>query len=112
VSVTTLSNCPQGLSGPTWGLFGAGDSSSRAPSGLLVPAGGHILLGSDRRTLPLTGVAAVDLFITDLAVSTCDRHGGSGLTLIELAPDVTLDNVRDKTAAPLALGPTLAGDTQ
>ena len=66
----------------------------------------------ERCTLPLTGVAAVDLVITDLAVFTCDSHGGSGLTLIELAPGVLLDDVCNKTAAPFALGPTLAGDTQ
>ena len=66
----------------------------------------------ERCTLPLTGVAAVDLVITDLAVFTCDHHGGSGLTLIELAPGVLLDDVRNKTAAPFALGPTLAGDTR
>ena len=39
-------------------------------------------------------------------------NGGSGLTLIELALDVLLDDVRKTTAAPFALGPTLAGDTQ
>ena len=66
----------------------------------------------ERCTLPLTGVAAVDLVITDLAVFQCDRHGGSGLTLIELAPDVSLDEIRKKTAAAFALDPTLAGDTQ
>ena len=50
-------------------------------------------------TLPLTGIAAVDLVITNLAVFECDRHGGGGLTLIELAPDVTLDDVHAKTGA-------------
>jgi 3-oxoacid CoA-transferase subunit B len=51
--------------------------------------------------LPLTGKAVVDLIITDLAVIECDKKRG-GLRLIELAPDVTLDEVRAKTAAPIA----------
>ncbi|MBW6522665.1 3-oxoacid CoA-transferase subunit B [Sphingomonas sp. RHCKR47] len=50
-------------------------------------------------TLPLTGVAAVDLVITNLGVFTCDRHGGGGLTLTELAPDVSLHAVRERTGA-------------
>ena len=39
-------------------------------------------------------------------------NDGLGLTLIDLAPDVVLDDVRKTIAAPFALGPTLAGDTQ
>ena len=60
----------------------------------------------DRCTLPLTGVAAVDLIITNLGVFECDRHNGGGLTLIELAPDVTLDEVFEKTAASVLTGLT------
>jgi len=52
-----------------------------------------------RCTLPLTGAGVVDLVITDLAVLAVDKHGQGGLTLIELAPDVTLDELRAKTAA-------------
>lgn len=48
-------------------------------------------------TLPLTGRACVDLVITDLAVFSIDR--GSSMTLLELAPGVSLDEVRAKTAA-------------
>jgi 3-oxoacid CoA-transferase subunit B len=40
----------------------------------------------------------VDLVITDLAVFSIDRHGG-GMTLIELAPGVTLDEIASKTEA-------------
>jgi 3-oxoacid CoA-transferase subunit B len=50
-------------------------------------------------TLPLTGKACVDQVITDLCVFDLDRKG-DGLTLIELAPGVTLDEVRAKTEAP------------
>jgi len=47
-------------------------------------------------TLPLTGKNCVHLVITDLAVF---EIGATGMTLIELAPDVTLDEVRAKTEA-------------
>jgi 3-oxoacid CoA-transferase subunit B len=50
--------------------------------------------------LPLTGVRVVDRVITDLAVFDVDKKGGSGLTLIELAPGVTLEEVKTKTEAP------------
>jgi 3-oxoacid CoA-transferase subunit B len=51
-----------------------------------------------RCTLPLTGAHVVDLVITDLGVFSIDRHGG-GMTLIELAPGVTLDEIKNKTQA-------------
>src|ERR1700754_3252621 len=50
-------------------------------------------------TLPLTGAKVVDLVITDLGVFTIDKHGSSGMALIELAPDVTLDEIAAKTEA-------------
>ena len=49
-------------------------------------------------SLPLTGKDCVDMVITDLAVFTLER-GKSGLTLIELAPGITLDEVKAKTEA-------------
>ncbi len=48
-------------------------------------------------TLPLTGKACVDLIVTDLCVMACDKPG---LRVIELAPGVTLDEIRAKTGAP------------
>ena len=51
-----------------------------------------------RCTLPLTGAACVDRVITDLCVFDLDRRGG-GMTLLELAPQVTLDEVMSMTEA-------------
>jgi len=59
-----------------------------------------------RCNLPLTGAAVVDMVITDLGVFTLDRHGG-GLTLIELAPDVTLEHVKSQTDASFKVANTL-----
>jgi 3-oxoacid CoA-transferase subunit B len=53
-------------------------------------------------TLPLTGAGVVDLLITDLGVFEIDRRGG-GVTLSELAPGVTVDDVRAKTEADFAV---------
>lgn len=50
-------------------------------------------------TLPLTGQKVVDLVVTDLAVFTIDKNGSGGMTLIELADGVTLDDVKAKTEA-------------
>ncbi|MFT3998249.1 MAG: CoA transferase subunit B [Asticcacaulis sp.] len=49
-------------------------------------------------TLPLTGAGVVNLIISTLGVFEV-KPDGSGLTLIELAPDVTLDEITSKTEA-------------
>jgi len=49
-------------------------------------------------TLPLTGKNVVDMIITDLAVFQRANHL-SPFKLIELAPGVTADEVREKTGA-------------
>ncbi len=62
----------------------------------------------ERCSLPLTGAGVVDMIITDLCVMTCDKANGGGLTLVELAPDVTLDEVKAKTQATFVVAPALA----
>ena len=57
--------------------------------------------------LPLTGTQVVDMLITDLGVYEIDRKSGRA-TLIELAKDVTLDGVREKTEASFNVTPGLA----
>lgn len=49
-------------------------------------------------TLPLTGTGVIDRIITDLCVMDVVE---GGLKVIELAPGVTLDEVREKTEATL-----------
>jgi 3-oxoacid CoA-transferase subunit B len=49
-------------------------------------------------TLPLTGRKVVDLIITDLAVIACDKREG-GLILVELAPNITMEELNAKTGA-------------
>jgi len=41
----------------------------------------------------------VDMVITDLGVFAIDKKGGSGMTLLELAPGVSEEEIRGKTQA-------------
>jgi 3-oxoacid CoA-transferase subunit B len=54
-----------------------------------------------RCALPLTGAGVVNMVITDLGVFAIDKQG---MTLVELAPDVTLDEIRAKTDAGFTVG--------
>jgi 3-oxoacid CoA-transferase subunit B len=51
--------------------------------------------------LPLTGAGVVDLVITELGVFKVQRKWGGSFTALELAPGVTLDEVKAKTGAPV-----------
>ena len=51
-----------------------------------------------RCSLPLTGSNCIDMIVTDLCVFDVDRRRGK-LSLKELAPGVTLEDVRAKTEA-------------
>jgi 3-oxoacid CoA-transferase B subunit len=63
--------------------------------------GGHKILGNCN--LPLTGTACVDMLITDLGVFTF----AGGLTLVEIAEGVTVDEIREKTGCPFAVADDL-----
>ena len=63
----------------------------------------------ERCTLPLTGSQVVDMVITDLGVFRIDKRAGR-MTLVELAPDVTLASIADRTQARYEVAPALAAD--
>ena len=55
-------------------------------------------------TLPLTGRRCVDLIVTEMAVIQVAKDG---LVLTEVAPDTTLEAVKQATGAPLRVSPDL-----
>lgn len=57
--------------------------------------------------LPLTGKGVVDMIITELAVFQVDRRGGNGLTLLEHAEGVSVEDIRAKTGASFAVSDNL-----
>ena len=57
----------------------------------------------DACSLPLTGKRVVDMVITELGVFTIDKHGPGGVTLVQLADGVSVDEVKAKTKARLAV---------
>ena len=54
-------------------------------------------------TLPLTGRRVVDMVISELGVFTVDKKGDGGVTLVQLADGVTVDEVKAKTKAKLKI---------
>jgi len=58
-------------------------------------------------TLPLTGKRVVDMVITELGVFAIDKHGPGGVSLVQLADGVTVDEVKAKTKAALTVSPGL-----
>lgn len=61
----------------------------------------------DRCSLPLTGKRVVDRIITELCVFDIDKKGSGGMTLIELAPGVTVEDVKKVTGAPFTVSDKL-----
>ena len=57
-----------------------------------------------RCTLPLTGAGVIDLVITELGVFEIPAKGhDGGLRLIDIAPGVTVEEIREKTEAPFTV---------
>ena len=52
-----------------------------------------------RCNLPLTGAGVASLIVTDLCVLQVDSPGTDGLTLVDMAPGVTVEELRAKTEA-------------
>ncbi len=61
----------------------------------------------EKCNFPLTGKAVIDMIITDLAVFHVDRRGGTGLTLLEHAANITVEELRKKTGAPFKVSENL-----
>lgn len=57
-------------------------------------------------SLPLTGKSVVDRLYSDLGVFDFDDNG---VTLVELAPEVTVDRVKERTDAALNIAPGVGG---
>jgi 3-oxoacid CoA-transferase B subunit len=57
-----------------------------------------------RCDLPLTGAGVVDMVVTDLGVF---EVGEGGLRLVDIAPEVTLEEIRSKTEAGFSVSPEL-----
>ena len=84
------------------GMGGAMDLVAGVPKCVVLME--HVARGEpkvlNRCNLPLTGAGVVSLIVTDLCVLRVDTPGQDGLTLVDMAPDVTLDELRSKTEAP------------
>ena len=57
-------------------------------------------------SLPLTGKGVVDMLITEMAVFTFDKQAGT-MTLIEIAKDTNLDEVKKSTGCEFIVSPNL-----
>jgi 3-oxoacid CoA-transferase subunit B len=68
------------------------EHSAKAKDGSIEPKLLH------KCSLPLTGAGVVDMVISDLGVFTIDKKNG-GMTLTELAPGVSVDEITQKTQA-------------
>ncbi|KAH7320614.1 coenzyme A transferase [Stachybotrys elegans] len=90
------------------GMGGAMDLVANPDNTKIVVATEHVAKDGSSKilqecTLPLTGARVVSTIITDLCVFEVDRANG-GLTLTELAPGVTVEEVRSKTDAEFEVG--------
>ena len=89
------------------GMGGAMDLVAGVPRVVVLME--HVAKGDQKKilnacNLPLTGKAVVNLIVTDLCVFEVARPG---LTLIDIAPGVTVDEIRAKTEPAFAIQPGL-----
>jgi 3-oxoacid CoA-transferase subunit B len=89
------------------GMGGAMDLVAGSPRVVVVME--HMAKGDrkvvDSCSLPLTGRACVDLLVTDHGVFLIER--GVGMTLMEHAADLSVDDIRASTGCAFDVSPTL-----
>ena len=83
------------------GMGGAMDLVS-APGAKVVVTMDHVAKDGSPKilqecSLPLTGYRVVDRIITDMCVFDCDNGEAGGLTLIEIAAGLTVDDIKNAT---------------
>jgi len=61
----------------------------------------------EKCSLPLTGRGVVDTIITDMGVFDCNKENDGGLTLVEIARGVTVDDVKAATACTFSVADPL-----
>jgi 3-oxoacid CoA-transferase len=101
------------------GMGGAMDLVS-APSAKVVVTLDHVARDGSPKilkecSLPLTGRRVVDRIITDKCVFDCDKEGGGGLTLVEIAPGLTVEDIKNATACDFKVAdplPVMTGDDE
>jgi 3-oxoacid CoA-transferase subunit B len=87
------------------GMGGAMDLVAGVPRVVILME--HMAKGDEKKilkkcTLPLTGKGVVNLIVTDLCVFDVARPG---LTLVDIAPGVTIDDIRAKTGPDFKVHP-------
>lgn len=90
------------------GMGGAMDLIS-APNAKVVVTLDHVAKNGSHKiltecSLPLTGKRVVDRIITDLCVFDVDKKNHGGLTLVEIAAGITVEDLRSRTGCDFKIG--------